>query len=211
MTQQDLADKSGLSLSSIRAIEQNTRPNSTFDTLKALALGLGLNTEKFIATLGGKEDLNSVVSEAPVEYDPLAVLKDRLERTELISVPVRGYVSAGIPAPAEQMDLGTVLIPKSELSGVKRMAGVFALKVSGDSLQGDQIENGDFVIVDPEPQVIDGKIYIIHMNEGSVARHLHREDGFVVLTSSNGNYQRIEAKELEVQGRVVLAGNWKRM
>lgn len=207
LTQNDLASASGLSLSLIRGIEQDTRPNFTIDTLNALAGAFYLPVEKFIKILEGKDDS---VHEAPAEYDPLAVIKERLENAELVNVPVKGYVNAGTPAVAEQQDLGTVAIPKSDLSGVKKVSGVFALRVSGDSLEGDGIQNGDTVLVDPEPAIIDGKIYIVKLGNECVARHLHREDGYVVLTSSNGKYQRIEAKELEVQGRIILAGNWRK-
>ena len=154
---------------------------------------------------GGEEP-----STKPTTEKLLEELKKRYEFSEIIEIPIRGYVSAGTPVTAEQQDLGTLPIPKSELSGVSKVSGVYALRVSGNSLNGDQIEDGDTVIIDPNPAIIDGKIYIVRLDNEVVARHLHRENGFVVLTSSNGRYQRMEVKDLEIQGRVVLDGKWKK-
>jgi hypothetical protein len=32
----------------------------------------------------------------------------------------------------------------------------------------------------------------------------------VILTSSNGKYEKMQVKEVEIKGRVVLSGTWKR-
>jgi SOS-response transcriptional repressor LexA len=105
------------------------------------------------------------------------------------------------------MDLGVVYVERDKISGVKKMEAVFALKISGDSLKGDNINNGDIVVIEPHPDLIEGKIYIIRFDDEVVARHVHRENGFAVLTSSNGKYARIEVDKLEVIGRVIGAQN----
>ena len=81
----------------------------------------------------------------------------------------------------------------------------FLLLNLGDSLKGDNINNGDIVVIEPHPDLIEGKIYIIRLDNEVVARHVHRENGFAVLTSSNGKYARIEVDKLEVIGRVIGA------
>jgi SOS-response transcriptional repressor LexA len=125
-------------------------------------------------------------------------------------VPIIGYITAGIPVPTEQQDLGKIPVSKLDLSGVSKMSGVFGLIVSGDSLIGDEIQDRYTVIVDPNPDIIDGKIYIVKVGTEYVARHLHRENGYVILTSSNGKYEKMQVKEVEIKGRVVLSGTWKR-
>jgi SOS-response transcriptional repressor LexA len=77
-------------------------------------------------------------------------------------------------------------------------------------LIGDDIQDKDTVIVDPDPVIIDGRIYIVKLDNEFVARHLHRENGFVILTSSNGKYDKMKVKEVEIKGRVVLSGKWKK-
>ena len=121
-----------------------------------------------------------------------------------------GYIAAGIPISAEQMDLGKIVVSKLDLSGALKMSGIFGLIVSGDSLIGDDIQDKDTVIVDPDPVIIDGRIYIVKLGNEYVARHLHRENGFVILTSSNGKYDKMKVKEVEIKGRVVLSGKWKK-
>lgn len=83
------------------------------------------------------------------------------------------------------------------------MDAVFALRISGDSLIGDKINNGDNVVIDPNPDIIEGKIYAVKLQNEFVARHVHREGEFVVLTSSNGKYERMKVEEAEIVGRII--------
>ena len=205
-TQQELAERAGIKLSHLSRLELGHYQSLKDDTRGALARGLEMTPAQLSAYLYG--------GELPSEHIPTPTLinelKQRYEASEVIEVPLLGYINAGTLAPAEQVDLGTVLICKSELSGTSKMNGLFALRVSGDSLQGDNIADGDTVIVEPQPDLIDGKIYIVKLANEFLARHLHREDDSIVLTSSNGKYARMKVEELEISGRVVLSGNWRK-
>jgi SOS-response transcriptional repressor LexA len=207
LTQEDLASRSHLKLSHISRMEMGSYQSVKQDIAEALAGALEMSVSELTAYLYGGVH---VIKENPAEYDPLEVLRQRLEASELVVIPVRGYVSAGKPLPQEQQDIGNIIIPKSELSGVSKVSGLFGLKVSGDSLTGDEIEDGDTVIVEPQQVIKDGKIYIIQLGNEFVARHLHLENGNVILTSSHGKYARMKLEELEIKGRIVLSGNWKK-
>jgi DNA polymerase V len=207
LTQDDLAQKIKKDHSWISQAESGRLQSLKHEDLLALAKAFDLKLSQMSAYLYGS---GSAVREVPVDYDPLTVIKERLEAAELVAIPLRGYVSAGTPLPQEQQDLGDVRIPKSELSGVAKVSGLFGLQVSGDSLAGDEIGDGDFVVVDPNASIVDGKIYIVQLGNEFVARHLHREDGSIILTSSNGKYARMKAGELEVKGRVVYSGHGRR-
>lgn len=203
-TQGDVASRASISRELVTQYETGRVKNLTDESLSALARALDMTPAALASYLhGGEKPVDRIPS-----HDLITELKERLETSELLEIPVRGYVTAGIPAPTEQQDLGTILIPKSALSGVTKVSGLFGLIVSGDSLQGDEIENGDTVIVEPQPDLIDGKIYIVDVSGEHVARHLHRDNGSVILTSSNGKYARMTANEVIVQGRVVLSGRW---
>jgi repressor LexA len=125
------------------------------------------------------------------------------KRIKVLPIPIRGYINAGTPAPIEPIDLGMAWVEKDKISGVKKMDAVFALRISGDSLIGDKIANGDNVVIDPNPDIIEGKIYAVKLQNEFVARHVHREGEFVVLTSSNGKYERMKVEEAEIVGRII--------
>ena len=66
-------------------------------------------------------------------------LMSTLRRDPIIDIPIYGSITAGL----------------SELSGESRdSAGVFALKVRGDSMIGAQINDGDLVVLEARPPKI---------------------------------------------------------
>lgn len=117
------------------------------------------------------------------------------------SVPLRGYVAAGAPREAYELDLGAVPVPAAVL---QKHPQAFALVVSGDSLSGDGISDGDVLLVDPEAGLQVGKIYIVRLPDGEVcARHVHLKDGAVRLRASNGTYKDLDVIQADILGRVV--------
>ncbi len=118
-----------------------------------------------------------------------------------IFVNIIGIVPAGIPSLVDQQNLGRIPVHISELGGMN-MDSVFALRIKGNSLSGDEIEDGSTVIVEKTSAIIDGRIYIVRIGNETVARHLFRKNGLVVLTASNGFYQEIKLNEVEILGMV---------
>jgi repressor LexA len=123
--------------------------------------------------------------------------------SEIVKLPVKGFINAGTPTLAEAVELGDAFIRKIDVSGVKKVSGLYCLRISGESLIGDQINNGDDVVIEPFPDLIDGKIYAVKLDNQFVARHVHRENGYVILTSSNGKYEKMRVNELEMVGRII--------
>lgn len=84
------------------------------------------------------------------------------------------------------------------------------MRVCGDSLEGDNIHDGDLLIIEPDSDIIANKIYILRLGNEVVARHVLQEQNKLKLVASNGSYQVIEVIEAEILGRVVLAGRWQK-
>lgn len=118
------------------------------------------------------------------------------------AVSVCGYVSAGEPREAWETYLGTAPVGEELLM---RYPNLFALIISGDSLEGDGIHSGDKVFVDPDAGYQVGKIYIVRLEDGEVcAKHLYMEaDGQIKLRSSNDGYEDLTVSGGQVLGRVV--------
>ena len=118
------------------------------------------------------------------------------------AVPIRGYVSAGLPR--EEWETYKDTTPVDE-ELMMRYPNLFALIISGDSLGGDGIHNGDKIFVDPDAGYQVGKIYIVRLENGEVcANHLYIEgDGQVRLRSSSDGYEDLTVSGSQVLGRVV--------
>ena len=197
MRQEDVAEKSGIKLSHYGRIELGHYQSLKDEARFALARAFDMTPAAFSSYIYGNEsNMDSKKSDTDIIFE-----LDK--RIQVLPIPIRGYINAGIPGPAEAIDLGVAWVEKDKISGVKKMDAVFALRISGDSLIGDRINNGDNVVIDKNPDLIEGKIYAVRLQNEFVARHVHREDGYVVLTSSNGKYERMKVEEAEIVGRII--------
>ena len=111
-------------------------------------------------------------------------------------------LSAGNNKEEWEVGPGSLSLPQTE--GLQRHSPkVFALVVSGDSLQGDGIEDGDTILVDPDAGLQVGSIHIVRIENGLCARHVFLEDGLVRLVASNDRYGEIIVNEVEFVGKAV--------
>jgi len=117
-------------------------------------------------------------------------------------VPLLGFVAAGMPIEAiEQPD--TIAIPEDMLG----RARTFVLKVRGDSMIEDCIQDGDYVIVEERRQARNGEMVIACLNGGEVTlKRFFKEVGRVRLQPANARYAPIFAQEGEIQIQGVVVG-----
>lgn len=117
-------------------------------------------------------------------------------------VPIVGQVTAGLPMYAQQEWDGSLVVDDNLFSG----EGLFALRVSGDSMRGAGILNGDLVICTPRQYAEQGEIVavLIHHEEATVKRFYRREAG-IELYPDNPDYPvlRYAFDDVLVQGKVI--------
>ncbi len=81
----------------------------------------------------------------------------------------------------------------------------YAVKVTGDSMKGDNIEEGDVLIVDCALEPKHNNIVIASVDNEQTVKRLKKEGGKVMLMPSNHHYEPIEITEhtkFDVQGVV---------
>jgi len=129
-------------------------------------------------------------------------LTSHLERERIIDVPIYGQIAAGFPEPVEQENAGVVSIDATSV-GVAKGKRVFALKVSGDSMTGAGINDGDLVILEhrePQPGAV---VAALIDGETTLKRFVH-DHGRPYLKAENPRYpDLIPVRELLIQGVMV--------
>ena len=115
---------------------------------------------------------------------------------------VSGSVAAGFPSPAEQY-----LEPPLDLNEflVKRPAATFFVRVQGDSMIGEGIQNGDLLVVDRSIIPASGDIIIACVNGEFTVKTYKRDSHGVRLEPANNAYPVIRLKrgeELDYFGKV---------
>jgi repressor LexA len=121
-----------------------------------------------------------LLKEAPVENDCQSDLID--------SIPLLGTIAAG--APIEAIENVEQISLQSEFGS----QDTFALKVQGDSMTGDGIFDGDYVVCKKTQTAQNGKIVAaIVDSDSATVKRFFRETGRIRLEPSNPNYEPISA------------------
>lgn len=200
LSQRKLASISGVSRETINLLENDKRLGVSLKSAEALAHVFGVNASVFFTGIQPARSIDVILAEA----------QQAIGRMELVDIPLRGSVPAGFPLAVSEQQGEYVSIPRQLLNATPPEK-VFALEISGDSLEGDGIYTGDTAIVDQAAvDIIDGKIYIVRIDTEVCARHVFKKNDHLRLKSSNGDYEDILARDVEILGRVILTGRWKK-
>jgi repressor LexA len=115
-------------------------------------------------------------------------------------IKLLGSVEAGFPSPAEEELLDMISI---DTLLIKNPASSFLLKVTGDSMTGAGIMQGDYVIVDKSRTAVEGDIVIAQVDNAWTMKYLSKENGSYILLPANPKYKPIKPKnELQIAGVV---------
>jgi repressor LexA len=132
-------------------------------------------------------------------------LKASSVQAQLFEMPVFGTIPAGLPAMQEQTPDETISVNPS-VFGVRRPGPnqVWALRVSGDSMIGAHIMDGDLVVLERrEPRTGDIIAALVDEATTTLKRLVHVR-GRAVLRAENRRYRDIvPERRLESQGVLV--------
>jgi repressor LexA len=105
---------------------------------------------------------------------------------DFIEIPLLGWTSAGEPIQME-MDYDTVSVPETM---VKKET--FALRVKGNSMIEENIEDGDIVIIERRSSAENGESVIVRINNEEVTmKKFYIEKGGVRLQPANSEMEPI--------------------
>ena len=101
-------------------------------------------------------------------------------------------ISAGFPSPADDFKEIRISLDK-EL--VKNEEATFYARVSGDSMQGAGLENGDLLIIDRSIEPSNNKIAVCFIDGEFTVKRIKIESKKVYLIPENKKYSPIEINE----------------
>ena len=114
-------------------------------------------------------------------------------------IPLAGKVAAGVPIEAVED-----IQPLSLTSCFGDSDSVFALEVTGDSMTGDGIMNGDFVICRKSSTAHNGQLVVAILDdENATLKKFYKEKSAVRLQPANDNYQPIYSDSCRIEAVVV--------
>jgi len=120
-----------------------------------------------------------------------------------IELPLLGQVAAGAPIEAIEVE-ERVTVP-SEM--VSRRAQTFVLRVRGDSMIEEHIEDGDLVVIESRAEARNGETVVaLIRGEEATLKKFFRRGPKVVLEPANQALRPIEVPAADVQIRGVVRG-----
>ncbi|MBP3321265.1 MAG: transcriptional repressor LexA [Clostridia bacterium] len=130
--------------------------------------------------------------------EPSAPGAGELSRTE--KVPILGRVAAGPPLLAEQYYEDYVDFPVTKPGMYGQL---FALRISGTSMIGAGIMNGDIVVVNKCGHAENGDIVVALLEDEATVKRFYKEDGRFRLQPENPDMAPIYANEVYIMGKVI--------
>jgi repressor LexA len=149
--------------------------------------------------------LGSLEARGYLKRDPNRARSIELARQEediARILPLFGYVAAGHPIEAVANE-ESVAIPAEFLP---RRGSYYVLRVKGESMIDDHIEDGDFVVVESRKEATAGEMVVALVDGESVTlKRFYTEGDQIRLQPANPELQPIvlEADRVQIQGVVV--------
>lgn len=173
-------------------------------TLIEIAEGIGVNA---VSTV--HEHLEHLIQKGFIKKSAgfersIELITDRakFETNEAaIEIPVLGFIAAGVPLEPHTDPNFYLSIPANIINGKKT---AFILQVKGSSMIEEGIMDGDFVIVQHQPDAQNGEIVVAILPNGlATLKRIFFEKERIRLEPANSTMSPIFATHVKVQGKVV--------
>jgi len=181
----------------LQFIEQYTTSNGYAPTLREIARHMRVCE---VTALQYRRALERKQYLAYERYQPrsIKVLRPSQREGEL-SLKFLGYIAAGKPIEVVQEEETVDLV-----SMLPRPEDHFVLRVRGDSMIDEHIEDGDYVIVERRNVAGNGETVVALVDGSEVTlKKFYREGGRIRLQPANPTLPAIFADQVEIQGVVV--------
>jgi len=120
----------------------------------------------------------------------------------VVSIPILGEIPAGKPEKKEENQSDTIAVDETILGNCKEHQ-LFALKVTGDSMVGRSICDGDWVIADADASPNEEAVVVALIDGDNTLKTLAKRGKCFYLKSENPDYPDwIPLEEMIVQGVV---------
>lgn len=148
---------------------------------------------------GEGELAESRIGPRPIASGRVTPFRMPVER-DVLSLPVLGEIAAGQPIEAYEDGAESLEVPRS----MQARDDSYVLRVRGKSMIDALIDDGDFVVVQPQATARDGDIVVALLEDNGVTlKRFFREKDRIRLQPANAEMEPIYASEVQIQGKVV--------
>lgn len=121
-------------------------------------------------------------------------------RRHVVEIPLLGSIPAGLAQDREQQAEGCLAVDIASI-GFKPNLNTFAVRVTGDSMIGRHILDGDIVVVEYGPEPRPGQVVVALIDRKSTLKTFVVKNDKPFLKAENPNYpDLIPSEDLMIQG-----------
>lgn len=178
-------------------VERCNYPPSVREIGKALGINSTATVHAYLDILENKGYIDRMAAKPRA----IRIIKSTTgsEEMKCSFVPMVGKITAGSPILAEENREGYFPVPENLYVG----ENCFVLKVSGNSMTGAGIINGDYVIVRQQNVVENGDITAALIDDEATIKRFFREGDKIRLQPDNDAYEPIIVREVQILGKIV--------
>ena len=161
-----------------------------------------------ISTRAAYDHLRAIEKKGYIRRDPMKpraieILgnkgRDMINSDAVAFVPLVGRVAAGVPILADENVEDHLAFPATMVQS----GNIFALEVRGDSMIGDGIMDGDYVLVREQQIAEPGETVVALLGEEATVKRFYREKNRVRLEPANPTMGPIISDDVSIVGKVV--------
>lgn len=179
ISRERLSKITSIPLNTLQRLETAATKKVDINKINSIATALGVSTT-YILT-GEELDLN---------IDNILPLRSK-------QIPLLGTIAAGQPIYADE-DIKYCLQVTDDIDAD------FCLKVKGDSMINARIHDGDIVFVRKQPDVLDGEIAAVLIDDEATLKRVYKMPGRVQLRAENPKYAPMDFYESEGKNVTIL-------
>ena len=126
--------------------------------------------------------------------------ENQTKKAELVSVPIVGRISAGLPTLAEENIEDYFSLPANFMS---TNSPVFMLRVNGESMINVGINDGDMLIVEQACTAQNGEIAVVLIDSEATVKTFYKEKSRYRLQPENSSMAPIYVDHCEIIGKPI--------
>jgi repressor LexA len=171
-------------------------------TVREIGEAVGLTSSSSVHAQLANLERKGLLRKDPTKPRAMTLARE-VARSKGVSVPLVGRIAAGAPVLAQEHVEDYVAVP----SGFATEDDHFALRVTGDSMIGAGILDGDLVVVRTQQSADDGDIVAALLEgpaeEEATVKRLGRDGPRVMLIPENPAFEPLEMTDGRLLGKVV--------
>ena len=186
----DIAKQVGVAVSTVQRYEKGKIEKMKLPVIQAIAKALGVSDAWL---LGDTDQMESA--------EDMASIQNLIPLPKTYRIPLLGEIACGSPILAEENIEDLLEVPQ-------HIRADFALRCHGDSMIGVHIHDGDIVYIRQQPDVDNGSIAAVCIENSATLKRVYKYPDKLVLSPENPQYEPLvytgeELSQVRILGKAV--------